>query len=533
MSAVFDSIRERFSKVPPLLLSQESGAIKLELKPYLQPFEEELAKRELEALLLPGEKCVEEHGYWLVYTERSEDLFRKRLTYWQRVGRSVLEPTVQKALELTQNGMQGVRELHRSRRLRYGPHDIHEYRGKFFPQLVRSLITISGVPDGAVVLDPMIGSGTTACEAVAFGRSAIGADCNPLSVLISTVKATIPSLPLSKFESYAERWRRETRFAKASPAGIWDREDLDYLRLWFDPAAIDDLAMARAWIEQAQDAFERQFLLVCLSDIVRSVSWQKESDLRVRKEIRPYEHGTALKRFTEKVREECDRIAPYLGVLPQKKPPTTLAIRDGNAIQVDEIFRDYRGKVDLLVTSPPYATALPYLDTDRLSLIVLGLLPRREHRTRETLMIGTREITERQRLAEWDRLLARKAELPDSVVTLIEHIAAHYHSGAATVGFRRRNLPALLGKYFLDMLDAMAAARRMMRKGAHGYYVVGNNSTEIDGERVEIATDSFLLELGERAGWSAVETINMELLPSRDIFRENRGSKEAILCFRA
>ncbi len=533
MSAVFDTIRERFSEVLPLLLSQESGAVKLELKPYLQPFEEDLARRELEALLLPGEKCVEKHGYRLLYTTRAEDLFRERLTYWQRVGRSALAPTMQKALELTQNGMQGVRELHRSRRLRYGPHDMHEYRGKFFPQLVRSLITISGVPESSIVLDPMSGSGTTACEAVAFGRSALGADCNPLSVMISTVKATIPSLPSSKFEPYGERWRREMRFAKTSPASIWDGDDLDYLRLWFDAAAIEDLAMLRAWIEQSQDAFERQFLFVCLSDIVRAVSWQKASDLRVRKEVRPYERGTALTLFREKVREEFERIEPYLGVLPQKKPRTTLAIRDGNAIQVDEVFKEYRGKVDVLITSPPYATALPYLDTDRLSLIVLGLLPRKAHKTREALMIGTREITERQRVTEWERFLARKRELPKRVVSLIEYVAEHYHSGADTVGFRRRNLPALLGKYFFDMLDAMRSAHRMMKRGSHGYYVVGNNSTEINGERVEIATDSFLFELGEKAGWKAVESINMELLPSRDIFRDNRGSKEAILCFRA
>ena len=31
--------------------------------------------------------------------------------------------------------------------LRYGTHGIHEYRGKFFPQLVRSLINIAGIPN--------------------------------------------------------------------------------------------------------------------------------------------------------------------------------------------------------------------------------------------------------------------------------------------------------------------------------------------------------------------------------------------------
>jgi len=194
---------------------------------------------------------------------------------------------------------------------------------------------------------------------------------------------------------------------------------------------------------------------------------------------------------------------------------------------------EFRGRIDVLVTSPPYATALPYLDTDRLSLVVIGLLSRRWHKKYEAMMIGTREVTERQRKAEWDRFQFKKAELPQTVVRLIDHIAHYYHTDSDTVGFRRRNLPALLAKYFLDMLDAMRASHSLMRPGSCGFYAVGNNSTEIKGERLEIATDRFLFEIGAVAGWHQEDLIDMELLPSRDIFKENRGSKETILCFRA
>jgi site-specific DNA-methyltransferase (cytosine-N4-specific) len=91
----------------------------------------------------------------------------------------------------------------------------------------------------------------------------------------------------------------------------------------------------------------------------------------------------------------------------------------------------------------------------------------------------------------------------------------------------------LLGKYFLSMLDAMRSARELMKPRGLGYYVVGNNSTEVDGEKIEIPTDRFFIGLGAAAGWTPVEQISMELISSRDIFRENRGSSETILCFRA
>src|SRR4030042_4398321 len=170
MSTQADFIQNKFGMLPPLFLMKEKEAIKLEMKPYIQPFERVLALRELQALLSDGERCIEDQGYWIIYTSHHESYFRERLTYWQRVGQSILTPTVQNILELTQNGLQSQNSLHHNRRLRYGPHDLHEYRGKFFPQLVRSLITIANTPTDGIVLDPMCGSGTTPCEAIAFGR---------------------------------------------------------------------------------------------------------------------------------------------------------------------------------------------------------------------------------------------------------------------------------------------------------------------------------------------------------------------------
>lgn len=527
------NIHERFTVPTPLLISVGAGDVALEIKPYLQPFERELAIRELRALLNPGDSIREEHGYWLARTDVAEEMLRARLTYWQRVGRGALEPTLQKALEFTQNGTVAANErseLHRARRLRYGPHDLHEYRGKFFPQLVRSLINMSGIPEGSLVLDPMSGSGTTACEAVAAGMAAIGVDLNPLSALIASVKALTPAIDPKEFKKQAVDRLPKFKFKPADPSNVWGEDDLSYLSMWFDPKSIEDLASIVSEIGKIRAPVYRDFFRVCLSNVVRSVSWQKATDLRVRKEILPYDPGTAQARFLAEAGAQVDRIHPYLSVL-KHKGPANVEIRRGNAVDVASVFPEYRGKVDLLITSPPYATALPYLDTDRLSLIVMGLLPRKRHGEAERDMVGTREVSERERREAWAAYEARRGELPEEISSLIDQIAAVNHGEG--IGFRRRNLPALLGKYFLSMLDAMRSARELMKPGAFGHYVVGNNSTEVAGEKIEIPTDHFLVGLGAAAGWTPVEQIPMELIASRDIFRENRGSSETILCFRA
>ncbi|MGF9760543.1 hypothetical protein AAII07_35680 [Microvirga sp. 0TCS3.31] len=531
---MIEELRRKFSVALPLFLAADKDAIKLELKPYLQPFERELAIRELKALLDPEDEIKVEHGLHVVCTEKSDDFLRQHLTYWQRVGRIQLEPTLQKSLELTQNGLPDAserRELHRARRLRYGPHDLHEYRGKFFPQLVRSLINIAGVGPDAIILDPMCGSGTTPCEAIAAGRSAIGADLNPLSVLIARVKASVPLEQADLFAATTKSYLEAFRFESVSPHLIWNDDDLRYLKLWFADVAIQEIASILVAVRAIEHSLYRDFFSICLSNIIRSVSWQKQTDLRVRKEVQPYDAGTAIKRFTLEAEQQIDRIFAYLSVLPHHDPRPRLEIRHGNSVEVAALFSEYVNKIDLLITSPPYATALPYLDTDRLSLICLGLLPRKRHKGTETNMIGTREVTEKARREMWEKYVSRRDELPSEVADLVDTIAMHNH--ADDIGFRRRNLPALLGKYFLDMIDAMRSARTLMKPGAHGYYVVGNNSTVVDGQKLEIPTHRFLASVGVAAGWKYREEIPMELLASRDIFRENRGSSETILCFTA
>jgi site-specific DNA-methyltransferase (cytosine-N4-specific) len=530
---ISESIRSRFTVPTPLLLSGRADMLKLEIKPYLQPFERELALRELHALAGVGAQITEAHGLWLVRTDVSDEFLRSRLTYWQRIGRQTLEPTLQKALEFTQNGSAEAAdrsELHRARRLRYGPHDLHEYRGKFFPQLVRSLINISGIPEGSLVLDPMCGSGTTPCEAVALGMTAIGADLNPLSILIASTKSSIPTIKYNEFKKNVAERLLNVKFKSVEPTKIWDESDLRYMGRWFDPNAIADLASIVSAVGDVRKPEYRDFFRVCLSNVVRSVSWQKPTDLRVRKEVTPYAAGTAQKRFLAEADSQIDRILPYLSLL-DSSAPAKVEIRRGNAVNVAAIFPERRRSTDLLITSPPYATALPYLDTDRLSLIVLGLLKRTRHSEAERDMVGTREVSERERRETWLAYESRQGELPGDVSALINRIAQANHGDG--VGFRRRNLPALLGKYFLSMLDAMRSARELMKPGALAHYVVGNNSTEIEGQKIEIPTDRLLFDLGDAAGWQQVETIPMELIASRDIFRENRGSSETILCFRA
>ncbi|OYT48002.1 hypothetical protein B6U83_04235, partial [Thermoplasmatales archaeon ex4484_36] len=70
----------------------------------------------------------------------------------------------------------------------YLTHWIYPYKGKFHPQMIRALLNIIGLNKDDTVLDPFIGSGTTAVEAQLLGINCIGIDISPLCILQSRVK---------------------------------------------------------------------------------------------------------------------------------------------------------------------------------------------------------------------------------------------------------------------------------------------------------------------------------------------------------
>jgi len=529
------------------------------LKPYIQPFEKVLALKELESLSYQEPTaCLdfaneETESYWIDSSAEFETLIG-RLAYWEGLAvetdantpRITTQVRREATITIARNGItleelakllpfNGQVPIPNRRNLRFGPHGIHEYRGKFFPQLVRALLNIAGIEPGAKILDPMSGSGTTAVEAALLGCHAYGLDMNPLSVLVSQTKCGILSVPPEELAGTFETFKtnlQTCRTAKRRQLNWFNslsKKDRDYLSKWFAPDVIFDLDQIMVRIQEVPDVACRHLFLVSLSNILRRVSWQKKDDLRVRREVKRDNKSDTIAVFLS----ELDRsVKTVLAFLYENKGQVIgdACIYEGDARQADTILRDHLGDIDAIVTSPPYATALPYLDTDRLSLYYLKLLSRSEHRQRDYQMIGNREINKGLRRAYWIEYQQNRDRLTDSITATIDRIEILNRD--ANVGFRRKNLPALLARYFFDMRDVFETFTRMLRPGAPAYVVVGNNHTIAGGERIEIETDQLLGDLGEAVGLRLVERIPMEMLVSRDIFRKNSGSAETILCFR-
>lgn len=532
-----------------------STTITCKIKPYIQPFERKLALAELCALTGGSPKPHNLHNGSFEFkatSKLSARFLANRLAYWEHISTiqnerfftvQVLREATTKSNRNLENGQSSVSlqknhelSLPNRRCLRYGPHGLHEYRGKYFPQLVRALINISGASARSVIADPMSGSGTTAVEAVLSGCQALGSDMNPLSVFMAKTKCAVLALNATELGDQVERMvakleigkRRKSRTSLPYFRSL-PEHDQDYLTDWFSPKVLQELDVIAQAIEEQVHPTIRDFFKLSLSNILRKISWQKEDDLRVRREIRDDDSLNPLDDFIKELRRSAVAMGSFLIELQGHKLGTH-DIRQGDARRTGDFWKRFAGRVDAVITSPPYATALPYLDTDRLSLAYLGLLPRSQHRQHDLWMIGNREISDKIRQGYWEHFLSHKDQLPDAVSNLVMKIDRLNQS--QSVGFRRRNLPALLTKYFFDMKDVLRGIKVLLRPGATAYIVVGNNHTIAGGQRVEIQTAELLAELATSVGLIQEESIPMEMLVSRDIFQKNATRTEAILVLR-
>ncbi len=519
------------------------------IKEYIKPFERRLAIEELRAMVggpvIPLDGTDATAVTFAVPASSDAHALRGALAYWSSVGSREDGLTVQVRGEATaavvRNGVSSTRlseveqgqvswRLPHRRCLRYGTHGLHEYRGKFFPQLVRSLMNIARLPDDAVVLDPMCGSGTTLVEARLSGRRSYGLDMNPLSVFVTDVKCSALSLDATSLTQAHDALRRTL----VEPEGVHEpgrrnaRAPVDgaYLDRWFAPQTLIELNRVAAAIDQLASTELRGFYRVCLSNILRGVSLQRDADLRIRRDEKSLETGETVARFLSEAARSTKMVSAFL----IERGNTGLGcyqVQEGDARRSTHSIGSLIGKVDAVITSPPYATALPYIDTDRLSLIYLGLLPKEQHRLRDTLMIGNREITAGARKEQWDYYRSHRTLLPQKTCSLIDRIDRLNRAG--DVGFRRRNLSTLLAKYFFDMREVMQQVFALLRPGGPMFLVVGNNRTTAGNQPIEIRTSDHLIAIAQSMGGRLTDDVPMDMLVSRDIFKKNAVPSERIL----
>jgi DNA modification methylase len=408
---------------------------------------------------------------------------------------------------------------------RHGVHALHPYAAKCPPQLVRYGLRYYSRA-GDVVLDPMAGSGTTLAEARRLGRHSIGYDIDPLARLIAEVKLSNTD-DREIAEAYLKVFRRTEDdlcalngrnvppdvLQRATPPDFPNREK------WFDHDVATELALLTHHISTVRTSAEvRRFLWVAFSSLILA----KVSVANARDIIHSRHHyfvherrPDVLARFRTRVGQMRDRMAEFHQQCRAIENIRTI-VRLGDARSLPEETES----VDLIFTSPPYATALDYPRAHFLAVAwmeqVLGV-NLEQYRARADHYIGSNHGLARE--VKLDASLG-KYEITKRVLSELAQRSARH--------------AAIIQRYFLNMAKVMGEAARVLRQGCHALIVVCPSHIR----KVDVPTHDVFREIGGALGlalkqqYSRTIDNRRRLLPYMQKEFGNRMSTEYILIFR-
>lgn len=417
---------------------------------------------------------------------------------------------------------------------KYATHGLHAYKGKFYPQLAKSLLNLSGVESGSRVLDPYCGSGTVALECLLNGHQAFGFDLNPMAAKIARAKTGIllvdPDLVEGAMSSLA------ASIPEGSPEMCLDQFDEaghSELLNWFPEVVLAKLNLLLKRIRLMGNHTLVDFFEVIVSSIIRDISQQEPTDLRIRRRKELIKDAPVYEMFFRKLTAQNVRLRKYWSVAARQPGPRFAPLIIEGDSRREECFATAGisdESIDCVVTSPPYATALPYIDTDRLSLLAILGMQSSKRAVIESKLTGSREIRTKQRTSYENELAREGLPLPRPVIDSISFILESHSS--EDVGFRRKNMPALLLRYFLDIRETLLQVRRVMRPGAMAFYVVGDSRTKVGNEWFAIQTCKHVEEIAKSIGLEILPKIEISVTTERMIHMKNAITENDILIFR-
>lgn len=261
-------------------------------------------------------------------------------------------------------------------------HCFHPYTAKFIPQIPRSLIKMYAPRSEDIVLDPFCGSGTTLVEAKLAGRHSIGVDTNPLAIMIS--KSKVSRINRNRLKKFIH-WLDELKLKDVKGSHI-DKIYFPDDRIWFREDVLGQIDVILRKLRRIDDFNTRNFVMVGLSSILKGISNARMDKVVPTLPRRPkyidYKHYyrvvnnltreiNVFSRLSSRLKLMEYRLELFLSQASNAKALPYL----GDARRLNELNSPFlqKGKIKLVITSPPYWSAFDYEKIHRLSVNLFKL----------------------------------------------------------------------------------------------------------------------------------------------------------------
>ncbi len=309
-------------------------------------------------------------------------------------------------------------------------------------------------PGPRVVFDPFSGTGTTALCADYRGDTGVATDINPFLVWLAQAKAG--SYDTGAIESFTALGQVAAQSAASGAGALADCPPLRNIERWWRPPELIFLRRLKAVIDTCavEAAATLLRLAFCRTMMKLSNAAFNHQSMSFRNAREPRDALACATQFLDDV--------AHIAAGAADNPTGSAEYLLANAR--DEAHA-WRGRIDLLITSPPYPNRMSYIRELRPYMYWLDFLST-GHQAGELdwQAIGGTWGVATSRLADWS---AAVPAAPDLQRVLLEIRSAHPRNGPLLANY--------VQKYFEDMLEHLGAMIVLLRPGATAHYIVGNS----------------------------------------------------------
>ena len=373
-------------------------------------------------------------------------------------------------------------------------HDWYRFVLSFPPHLVQQYLEEFGANKSSVVLDPFCGTGTTNVECKKHGIPSWGIEASPITHFASKTKCTW-TIDTRNFISTAEQIAHTaTRTIRGLDKlrTLSDEQASLILKNSISPHPLSETLVLRDAIYAANCQYQEYYLLALAKHIVYSYS-----NLKFGPEVG----------ISRTKKEAVDVVGIWFSEI--KKMKNDLELFENDAITEARItlgdsrnisVADYLGKINCVITSPPYPNEKDYSRTTRLESVILGFI-----NTKDDLRIikkgFIRSNSKNVYRSDDDAQYVCNLE---SINKLSDKIEKRRIELGKTSGFEKL-YSSVVKLYFGGMAKHLLELKPYLRNGALLAYVVGDQASYF---QIPIRTSSLLGEVAESLGDYKVERID-------------------------
>ncbi len=382
-------------------------------------------------------------------------------------------------------------------------HDWYRFVLSYPPHLVRNYFEDFGLKQGATVLDPFCGTGTTVVEAKLNGLHGVGLEANPFPHFAGSVKIQWDVNPDSYFraaeqiaEAAGDRLARQDivddlncrQHVNGVLRGLSDEASKLLIRNSISPLPLHKTLVLKDCMSEHRDTpYYAHARLALGKALVSSIS-----NLRFGPEVgvgKAKLDAPVISAWLGEVRKMVRDLRQVQGV---DYPAAQNHLAD--ARRIGELLRP--ASIDAVITSPPYPNEKDYTRTTRLESVLLDFYRSTgELRGYKKTLVrsNTRSVYQDD---DDDKWVANNSEI-QRIATAIEQRRIEL---GKTSGFEKL-YGRLTRLYFGGMARHLSELRRVLKPGARLAYVVGDQASYL---RVLIRTGSILGEIAEELGYQLV-----------------------------